>query len=129
MTRRRHESGDDSRLIEAALQSLVPELDATANLPAAELLLSRARLRTRQLAAQRISRWHYRVRVAATAALAVTAGAISFATRARWTAWLFDPWVGVPTHAKGGGAPLVLAGALLATSFAAVWVLQQFAEE
>ncbi len=112
--------------LEAALARLVPLFADSARLPHAADLLRRARLREREVAAERLARWHSRLRLGALGLLALAAAGLAYGTDMGWATWLLVPF------AEGPAAPAdaaVLAGTVLTASAAVIWIAQQFAEE
>lgn len=112
--------------IDSALAQLAPLFADSARLPHSADLLRRAQLRDREVAAERLARWHGRVRLAALGLLGLAAAAVVYGIDAGWTSWLLVPFV------EGPAAPAdaaVLAGTVLTASAAVVWIAQQFAEE
>jgi hypothetical protein len=112
--------------IDAALAQISPRFVDSARLPHSADLLRRAQLREREIAAERLARWHSRLRWVVLAIFGLAAAALVQGMDPAWAAWLLQPFIErSPTPAD---AP-ALAVALLALSVAAVWVSQQFAEE
>ena len=123
---------DEILALEAGLEELLPLFTGNAQLPESGDLLHRARLRHREVAAERLARWTARIQFGAIATLVFAAAAAIYTLRASWADWLVHRLLGPllespPLPAAGDAA--VMAGAVLALSAAAIWVLQQFAEE
>lgn len=114
--------------LDAALRPLVPIWSASAHLPAASDILCRARLRDRELAAERLTRWHSRIRNLGSALFAIAAVWTARETYPRWSGWLAERLVEGPSM-PGTADAAVLAGAVFTASAAIVWVSLQFAEE
>lgn len=121
-------NGDDREAaemgrLEAGLAELAVLYREGAQLPPAADLVRLARLRERQIAAERLALWQTRVQRAAGGVLLLGVATITFATWSEWAPWLLGPL------AAGTSMPAVAAGAVLASAAAAFWVLRQFAEE
>ncbi len=132
MKRRNPHDADEILALEAGLEELLPLFTEDAQLPESSDLLHRARLRQREVAAERLARWTSRIQLVAIATLVFAAAAAAYALRSSWADWLVHRLLGPlltspPLPAAGDAA--AMAGAVLALSAAAVWVLQQFAEE
>jgi hypothetical protein len=114
--------------LDAALRPLVSLWSASAHLPAASDILHRARLRDREAAAERLSRWHFRTRTLGIAVFAIAAVWAARETYPWWSGWLDQRLLESPPMPSTADAA-VLAGAVLAASAAIVWVALLFAEE
>ncbi len=116
------------RLVEAGLAQLAGLYREGAQLPSAADLMSRSRLRQREIAAERLARWHGRTQHAALGVLLLGIAAVTFATLSDWGPWLLEPVLARTVVPASAGAAVAV-GALFASGAAVLWVLRQFAEE